>query len=32
MSFQGNPTAPVRSGEELDWKALDRHLTGSCKR
>ncbi len=26
MSFQGNPTAPVRSGEELDWEALDRHL------
>jgi aminoglycoside phosphotransferase (APT) family kinase protein len=26
VSFQGNPTAPVRSGEELDWQALDRHL------
>ncbi len=26
MSFQGNPTAPVRNGEELDWEALDRHL------
>lgn len=26
MSFQGNPTAPVRSGEELDWRALDKHL------
>lgn len=26
MMIQGNPTAPVRSGEELDWQALDRHL------
>ncbi len=26
MSSQGNPTAPVRSGEELDWQALDKHL------
>jgi aminoglycoside phosphotransferase (APT) family kinase protein len=26
MSFQGNPSAPVRSGEELDWQALDRRL------
>jgi aminoglycoside phosphotransferase (APT) family kinase protein len=26
MSFQGNPTAPVRSGEDLDWQKLDRHL------
>ena len=26
MITQGNPTAPVRSGEELDWQALDRRL------
>ncbi len=23
---QGNPTTPVRPGEDLDWDALDRHL------
>ena len=23
---ENNPTAPVRSGEELDWQALDKHL------
>jgi aminoglycoside phosphotransferase (APT) family kinase protein len=23
---EGNPTTPVRSGEELDWQALDLHL------
>ena len=22
----GNPTTPVRKGENLDWQALDRHL------
>ena len=26
MISMGNPTAPVRSGEELDWQALDRRL------
>jgi aminoglycoside phosphotransferase (APT) family kinase protein len=26
MSFQGNPSAPVRRGEELDWQALDKRL------
>ena len=26
MTPLGNPTAPVRSGEELDWQALDKHL------
>jgi aminoglycoside phosphotransferase (APT) family kinase protein len=26
MSFEGNPSAPVRSGEELDWQALDKRL------
>ena len=26
MITMGNPTAPVRSGEELDWQALDRRL------
>ena len=26
MNSTGNPTATVRSGEELDWQALDEHL------